>query len=86
MPLLAICPTGHRRLVPFRLLKASDGDRTPLYGRLFKCPTCGTRDVASLCAIETLAELDELRPELLPLTPTLPHSTHKPHNPDADLL
>lgn len=45
LTLLAICPTGH--LVPFRLLKASNGDRTPLYARPFKCPTCGSRDVAS---------------------------------------
>jgi hypothetical protein len=30
LPLLAICPNGHRRTVPFRLLKTSDGDRTPL--------------------------------------------------------
>jgi hypothetical protein len=35
LPLLAICLTGHRRLVPFRLLKVSDGDRTPLYARPF---------------------------------------------------
>lgn len=86
LPLLAICPMGRRRLVPFCLLKASDRDRTPLYARPFKCPTCGSRDVASLAAIESLAELDELRLELLPATPTLPHSTHTPRNPDADLL
>ena len=37
LPLLAICPSGHRRTVPFRLLKTSDTDRSPLYGRPFKC-------------------------------------------------
>ena len=33
LPLLAICSSGHRRTVPFRLLKTSEDDRTPLYGR-----------------------------------------------------
>ena len=86
LPLLAICPYGHRRTVPFRLLKTSEDDRTPLYGRPFKCRECGSRDVAALYAIETQAELDELRQEPLAQRPTLPHSTHRPPNPNADLL
>jgi hypothetical protein len=86
LPLLAICPMGHRRTVPFRLLKTSENDRTPLYGRPFKCRECGIREVAMLYAIENQAELDELRRELSPPRQTLPHSTHRPLNPDADLL
>jgi hypothetical protein len=86
LPLLAICPNGHRRTVPLRLLKTSECDRTPLYGRPFKCRECGSREVATLYAIETQAELDELRQEPLSPRPTLPHSTHRPPNPDADLL
>jgi hypothetical protein len=46
LPLLASCGNGHRRLIPFRLLKTRDDDRTPLYGRPFKCRTCGNREVA----------------------------------------
>ena len=61
LPLLAICPAGHRRTVPFRLLKTSEHDRTPLYARPFKCRECGSGEVATLYAIETQAELDELR-------------------------
>jgi hypothetical protein len=45
LPLLAICPIGHNRLIPFRLLKTSETDRTPLYGRPFKCKACGSREV-----------------------------------------
>jgi hypothetical protein len=30
LPLLAICPIGHNRLVAFRLLKTSETDRTPI--------------------------------------------------------
>ena len=45
LPLLAICPIGHNRLVPFRLLKTSETNRTPLYGRPFKCRACGSREV-----------------------------------------
>ena len=35
MPLLAICPNKHRRLIPFQLLKTVQDDGTPLYGRPF---------------------------------------------------
>jgi hypothetical protein len=66
LPLLAICPNGHRRTVPFRLLKTSEHDRTPLYGRPFKCRECGSREIAALYAIEPQAELDELRQVPLP--------------------
>jgi hypothetical protein len=37
LPLLAVCPCGRRRLIPFRLLKTSEIDRTPIYARPFKC-------------------------------------------------
>jgi hypothetical protein len=60
LPLLAICPNGHRRTVPFRLLKTSADDRSPLYSRPFKCKACGSRDV-TLFAIESQAELAEIQ-------------------------
>jgi hypothetical protein len=52
LPLLAICPIWHNRLVAFRLLKTSETDRTSLYGRPFKCRACGSREV-TLFAIES---------------------------------
>ena len=58
LPLLAACPNGHRRTVPFRLLKTSDDDRTPLYAWPFKCKTCGSAEV-TLFAIDSQAELEE---------------------------
>jgi hypothetical protein len=56
----AICPSGHRWLIPFRLLKTGPDDRTPLYGRPFRCKACGSREVA-LFSIESQAELDEVQ-------------------------
>ncbi|GEP59488.1 hypothetical protein [Reyranella soli] len=56
--------------MPFRLLKTSDDDQTPLYDRPFKCEACGSRDV-TLFALDDEVELDQLRPELLPPTPTV---------------
>jgi hypothetical protein len=56
LPLLAIFPLGHNRLIPFRLLKTSDTDRTPLYGRPFLCKACGSREV-TLFSIDDQAEL-----------------------------
>ena len=44
LPLLAVCSSGHRRTIPFRLLKTSETDRTPIYGRPFKCRACGRRE------------------------------------------
>jgi hypothetical protein len=35
-------------------------DRTPLYGRPFKCKACGSREV-TLFAIESQAELDAVQ-------------------------
>lgn len=70
LPLLAICPGGHRSLVPLRLIKASADDRVPLCGRQFRCRQCGSRDV-TLFVIENRAELEQLRPELLPALPTV---------------
>ena len=57
LPLLAICPIGHNRLVAFRLLKTSESDRTPIYARPFKCRACGSREV-TLFAIQSWAELE----------------------------
>jgi hypothetical protein len=59
-PLLAICPIGHRRFIPFRLLKISAADQTPLYGRPFMCWACGSPEV-TLYDIESQAELDALQ-------------------------
>ena len=52
LPLLAICANGHHRTVPFRLLKASQNNVTPLYGRPFRCRACGSPEV-TLFAIES---------------------------------
>ena len=64
LPLLGGCPGGHRRAIPFRLLKTFDNDKTPLYGRPFKCKVCGSADV-TLFAIETHAELDAIELSLV---------------------
>lgn len=64
LPIMAVCPGGHRRSVPWRGLKTYDEDETPLYGQPFKCFVCGSREV-SLFAIETQAELDAVRSTFL---------------------
>jgi hypothetical protein len=85
LPLLAVCSSGHRRTIPFRLLKTSDDDRRPLYGRPFKCRTCGSREV-TLFDIESQAELVEVQRSLEPRPPTKAHSTHPPPDPYRGLL
>lgn len=85
-PLLAICPAGHRRTVPFRLLKTAEDDRSPLYGRPFKCPACASPEV-TLFAIESQDELEALRDTVTlhgrrPSAPT----THPPPDPRKGLL
>jgi hypothetical protein len=86
LPLLAICPNGHRRTVPFRLLKTSEDDRTPLYCRPFKCKVCGSQEV-SLFSIESQAELDHAR-RSFPSNqhPTQAPTTHRPRDPHADFV
>lgn len=85
LPLLAVCSNGHRRLVPFRLLKTHDGDTTPLYGRPFKCRACGSRDV-TLFDIESQAELDELHRAMAgPPEPARAPTNYAKTDPDADL-
>ena len=86
LPLLAICPIGHNRLIPFRLLKTSDTDQTPLYGRPFKCKACGSREV-TLFAIVRQAELEAVQKALAgPPQPAQAPSTHPARAPDSDLL
>jgi hypothetical protein len=86
LPLLADCPCGHRRLVPFRLLKTEPADQTPLYGRPFKCKACGSREV-TLYAIESQAELDEIQQALAgPKQPARAPTTHARPDPDKDLI
>ena len=80
-PMLGLCQNGKRRLIPFRLLKTGDDDRTPLYGRPFKCRECAE---VTLFAIESQAELDKVRQTLPPPSPPLAPTTHPPHDPDAD--
>jgi hypothetical protein len=75
LPLLAICPIGHNRLVPFRLLKTSETNRTPLYGRPFKCRACGSREV-TLFNIKSQAELDAVWLSLPPLSSAPAPTTH----------
>ncbi|MPZ36366.1 MAG: hypothetical protein GEV13_36375 [Rhodospirillales bacterium] len=84
-PLLAICSSGHRRTVPFRLLMASEADRTPLYGRPFKCRACGSREV-TLFDIESQAELDHVRTSLPSEEVIRAPTTHRPPDPHADFV
>jgi len=81
LPLLAVCPCGRRRTVPFRLLMTSKTDRTPLYGRPFKCKACGSREV-TLFAIECQADLEEIQ-RAMPLPQPAPAPTTHPR-PDPD--
>jgi hypothetical protein len=86
LPLLAICPIGHNRLVPFRLLKTSETDRTPIYARPFKCRACGSREV-TLFAIESQAELDAIQQAMAgPGQPAQAPTTHARPDPDRGLL
>ena len=86
LPLLAVCPCGRRRTVPFRLLQTSDADRTPLYGRPFKCRTCGSREV-TLFTVDSQAELDEVQGALAgPPQPARAPTTHPRPDPDRGLL
>jgi hypothetical protein len=83
LPLLAICPNGHRRTVPFRLLKTGPGDRTPLYARPFKCRACGSREV-TLFAVESHAELDAIQQAMAgPKQPAQAPTTHSRPDPDS---
>ena len=86
LPLLAVCLCGRRRLVPFRLLKTSETDPTPLYGRPFKCRACGSRDV-TLFAIESHAELKAVQEALAgPPQAAQAPTTHPPPDPHRGLL
>lgn len=84
-PLLAICANRHKRLVPFRRLKTSAQDRTPIYGRPYRCPECASPEV-KLFDIESQAELDAIQGAVgrREPRPVEPHSTHRPPDPDAD--
>jgi hypothetical protein len=83
---MAICPNGHRRTVPFRLLKTSESDRTPIYGRPFKCRVCSSAEV-TLFAIESQAELEEVQRALgVPPRPARAPTTHAPRDPDAGFV
>jgi hypothetical protein len=86
LPLLAVCSSGHRRTIPFRLLKTSDTDRTPLYGRPFKCKACGGREVM-LFSIDSQAELDAVQRSLAgPKQPAQAPTTHARPEPDEGLI
>jgi hypothetical protein len=86
LPLLAVCPCGRRRLVPFRLLKTSEIDRTPIYARPFKCKACGSREV-TLFAIESQAELDEIQCAIAgPPQPVRAPTTHPARDPHAGFV
>jgi hypothetical protein len=77
LPLLAICPNGHRRAVPFRLLKTSADDRSPLYGRPFRCRVCDSAEL-TLFLIDDQAELDEIQRALSgPARPAEAPTTHR---------
>ena len=48
-------------------MKTGSNNRTPLYGRPFKCKECGSPEV-TLFAIEFQPELDEIQRGLSPRT------------------
>jgi hypothetical protein len=86
LPLLATCSNRHRRIIPFRLLKTGPDDRTPLYGRLFKCKACGSREV-TLFAIQSQAELDEVQGALAgPPQPARAPTTHRARDPNEGFV
>ena len=86
LSLLTICPNGHHRTVPLRLLKTSESDRTAIYGRPFKCRACGSREV-TLFAIESQTELDAIQRELTgPPQPADAPTTHRPRDPQAGFV
>jgi hypothetical protein len=61
----------------------SDADRTPLYGRPFRCKACGNREV-TLFAIESPAELDTIQQAMAgPRQPATAPTTPDPC-PDLD--
>ena len=66
LPLLARCACGHRRTVPFRLLKTHDNDTTPLRSRPFRCPTCRSTEPPVLFAFDDFAEFDRIRADAMP--------------------
>jgi len=84
LPLVAVCGNAHRRIVPFRLLRTDGDDRSPLYARPFVCKACGSREV-TLFAVDGQAELDMLRPELLPTADKSAPSNSRAYDPGADL-
>lgn len=83
-PLLVVCSCGQRRAVPFRKLRADFGDKSPIYGRPFRCKACQSSDV-TLFVFNDPAEFyrvwDELRD---PPEPLRPHSTPDPEARPAD--
>ena len=86
LPLLALCLAGHHRTVPFRRLKTSETDQTPIYGRPYRCGKCGSREV-TLFAIESQAELDEIQQALAgPKQPAQAPTTHARPDPDRGLI
>jgi hypothetical protein len=74
-------------ILGLQLLKTGPDDRTPLYGRPFKCKACGSREVV-LYAIDDQAELDAIQRALAgPRHPAKAPTTPDPHqDPDAGLL
>ena len=85
LPLLAICPIGHNRLIPYRRLKTSESDRTPLYGRPFRCKACGSGEV-TLFAIESQAELAAIQQAMAPKPRAEAPTSHPRPDPNRGLL
>jgi hypothetical protein len=73
-------------MIPFRLLKIGYDDRTPIYGRPFKCKACGSREV-TLFAVGSQAELDAVQQAMAgPKQPAQAPTTHSRADPDGGLL
>ena len=86
LPLLALCRAGHHRTVPFRRLKTSETDQTPIYGRPYRCEKCGCREV-TLFTIESQVELDEIQRAISePPQPARAPTTHPPRDPNESFV
>ena len=83
-PLLAVFSCGGRRTVPFRKLRTDFGDKTPIYGRPFRCRTCQDGEV-TLFVFDSIPEFERVRDELRrPPEPLRGHSTPDPDAPPPD--
>ena len=66
--------------MPWRKLKTDFGDRSPIYGRPFRCKTCQGGEV-TLFVFDNISEFELVRDELR--GPPEPRQHHSTPDPDA---